>query len=118
MGRYCLVAGRFAKALVGEELHIREFHVTATTATIAVANAEGKPVCIPHEGCTIELISVAPGLAQHPVLAGLRAGQTARYQIVGTGRTEKDVVTLKDGKTVDLRRLEGCTFQITEETPA
>lgn len=113
MGKYCLTEGRFVRAQVGEELHIEQFQHTS-----AVANDKGQPVCIPHEGCTLELISVAPGLAQHPALGGLRSGQTVRYEIQGHGQTEKDVVTLKNGRSVDLLELGSSTFQITEEKPA
>ena len=110
MGAYCL-EGQFVKAQVGEVLHIQQF----PHKTIAVANAMNKPVCIPHDGCNLELITVDPGLAQHPVLAGLRSGQTVHHEIQGKGQNEKDVVTLKTGATADLKQLMGCTFQITEE---
>ncbi len=110
MGRYCLTEGKFATAKLGEELAIQQF-----PHTFAVVDRGGKPVCIPHGGCALELISVDPGLARHPVLAGLKSGQTVHYEIQGAGQQERDVVTLKTGATADLRDLVGCTFQITEE---
>lgn len=113
MGANCLAVGCFVNAQVGEELHGAQF-----THTFAVVNGQGKPVCIPHGGCTLELLTVDAKLAQYPVLAGLRSGQTVHYQILGTGRGEKDVVTLKSGEIVDLMDLGTSTYQITAEKPA
>ncbi len=111
MGRYCLVEGRFVEAQVGEELHIQQF-----PNTFAVVRSDGVPVCIPHDGCTVEFLTVVPGLDKHRVLRHLQPGQTAHYQILSSGKRERDVVTLKTGAIVDLKDLMGCcTFQITEE---
>lgn len=113
MGANCLAVGCFVKAQVGEELRGHQF-----SHTFAVVNQQGKPVCIPHGGCTLELITVDPALAQHPVLSGLQPGQVVHYQILGTGRQEKDVITLKNGRVVDLKDLGASTYQITAERPA
>lgn len=113
MGRYCLTNGSFVAAELGEELTIQMF-----PHTFAVVNERGQPVCIPHGGCTLELISVTPHLEQDAVLGILRPGQTVHYEIQGTGQQERDIVTLKNGRIADLKDLNGCTFQITEEKHA
>ena len=60
MGRYCLTQGKLATAEIGEELSIKQFPLT-----FAVINREGMPVCIPHKGCTLEMLTVDPQLAEH-----------------------------------------------------
>lgn len=112
MGKYCLENGKFAQAQVGEVLAIQDFRHTT-----AVVNDRGIPVCIPHGGASLELVSVGLDLAQHPVLNGLRPGHSVHYEIVGAGQTERDVITLKTGEVTDLKELKGCTFQIVEEKP-
>ena len=113
MGRYCLTQGKLATAKIGEELSIKQF-----PHTFAVVNGKGVPVCIPHEGCTLEMLTVDPNLAEHPVLSGLRPGQSVHYEIQGSGQQERDVVTLPTGKIVNLHELKASTFQITGERPS
>ena len=111
MGEYCLTQGQLVAAEVGEELHIVKF-----PHTWAVANAAGAPVCIPHNGCTLQVIAEDPALAAHRTLGGLRSGQTLDYHIEERCTSgERDVVTLKNGATVHLRELGKTTFQITGE---
>jgi hypothetical protein len=113
MGAYCLTEGRFVKAAVGEVFGIKEF----THAGWVVVNQAGDPVCVPHDGAKLQMVTVAPRLAGHRVLRTLRAGQTVDYQIVNRNQAgkEQDVITTKTGKTADLGDLIGCTFVMTEE---
>lgn len=110
MGKYCL-GQNFAKAQIGEALAVKKF-----THTTAVVNEKGIPVCIPHEDCMLEVLSVAPELASHPVLGTLKPGQSVQYKIENSGKYgERDIITTKTGKTADLKDLAGSTFQITGE---
>ena len=110
MGAYCLARGIFVKAQVGEELHGNQFQ-----HTFAVVNGAGQPVCIPHGGCSLQILTLDPALARHPVLDALRPGQTVHYRVEGSGVAELDIVTLKSGEVVDLKDLGDSTYQITEE---
>lgn len=100
MGAHYLTNGVFVKAQVGEVLHGKQF-----SHTFAVVTAQDQPVCIPHEGCTLQMLRVDPGLADHDALGDLRSGQSVSYRIEGSGKDERDIITLKNGKIVDLKEL-------------
>ena len=114
MGAYCHEKGLFRKAMVGEELHIAKIGRAKV-----VVGADGGAVCTSHEGGTLQVLSVAPALARHPVLKNLTEGQTVHYAVENAfHQGERDLVTTKNGETVDLMELQGCTFTIVEERPA
>ncbi len=107
MGAYCLLArARYHTARPGEIMEVRAL-TTYPSGGVALFGDDDEVACIPHQGCSLEIVATAPSADRDVNL--LLPGQTLRYR---RSFFFGDRVELPGGRKVGFDRLVGFRLQL------